>query len=74
MWNLNGYKMGKQKFKNAKNNKNQGKNFNGKKKNYSKKPNKFLRVQRHIERNKESEEILKRQQLGEWMTYDDLNS
>lgn len=32
----------------------------------SKKPNRYLMVKRQIERNKESEDILKRQQLGEY--------
>ena len=45
------------------------KNFKNKKnyvkKNYSKKPtNRYLMVKQNIERNKESEDILKRQQLG----------
>lgn len=41
--------------------------FNNKrngKKSYSKKPNRYLKAKRQIERNKESEELLRRQQLG----------
>lgn len=42
------------------------KKFDGfKKKNYSKKPNRYLRVKRQIQKNKESEENLKRLQIGE---------
>lgn len=42
--------------------KNQKKNYN--KKSAYKKPNRYLMVKKQIERNKESEDILKRQQLG----------
>lgn len=34
------------------------------KKNYNKKPNRYMMVKKQIEKNKESEENLKRQQLG----------
>lgn len=41
---------------------NKQKNF---KKNYNKKPNRYMMVKKQIEKNKESEENLKRQQLSE---------
>lgn len=36
------------------------------KKSYGKKPNRYLKAKRQIERNKESEELLRRQQLGKF--------
>jgi hypothetical protein len=49
--------------------KKQTKTFRSHKKNYNKKsaykkPNRYMMVKKQIERNKESEDILKRQQLG----------
>lgn len=53
------------------------KSFNNKKnyhkKSAYKKPNRYLMVKKQIERNKESEDILKRQQLGKFNIYFSFN-